>query len=103
MAAVLTPLCIVVFLGLYLAPIGITRAQEPVPVPGRGDMSNEQCSYCRKWKVECGHRNGRGDFDVPHSALVTVIIATPRASDARTHRGIPAAGNEYPMAIATAE
>jgi len=77
MAAVLTPLGIVVFLGLYLAPIGITRAQEPVPVPGRGDMSNVQHGYCRKSKVECGHRNGRGYFDVSHSALVTVIIATP--------------------------
>jgi hypothetical protein len=60
MAAVLTPLGIVVFPGLYLAPIGITRAQEPVPVPGRGDMSNEQCSYCRKWKVECDHRKWQG-------------------------------------------
>ena len=36
----------------------------------------------------------------PHSALVTVIIATPRASNARAHGGVPTAGNEYPMAIA---
>src|SRR6266851_10487960 len=38
----------------------------------------------------------------PHSALVTVIIATPRASNARAHGGVPTTGNEYPMAIAIA-
>jgi hypothetical protein len=29
-----------------------------VPAPGRGDVRNEQSSYCKNGKVECDHRNG---------------------------------------------